>query len=176
MKKEHVIAFYLDISPAFYSSWLPCSPSQHAHAGDKQAGWGACMRRGVWKGAKKEVDTYTYPVVVRAVHIPGHTKISNLHQQVFSHQAVPTKHNRLIYLSTFIFLSVPIFFLAFNIITLNLHLAKYNFHPQIYANERIKKTTFSMLKNRCLGMINVELKDARLADGLTLSIEWRKSL
>lgn len=33
--------------------------------------------------------TYTYPVVVSAVNISGHTKVSDLYQQVLAHQTVP---------------------------------------------------------------------------------------
>lgn len=31
----------------------------------------------------------TYPVVVGAVHVPGHAEVPNFHQQVLPHQAVP---------------------------------------------------------------------------------------
>lgn len=45
-------------------------------------------------GGSKEVDTYTYPVVVSAVNVPGHAKVSDLHQQVLPHQAVPVGRHR----------------------------------------------------------------------------------
>lgn len=35
------------------------------------------------------MDTYTYPVVVSAVNVSGHAKVSDLYQQVLAHQAVP---------------------------------------------------------------------------------------
>lgn len=35
------------------------------------------------------MDTYTYPVVVSAVDVSGHAKVSDLHQQVLAYQAVP---------------------------------------------------------------------------------------
>lgn len=40
------------------------------------------------------MDTYTYPVVVSAVNVSGHAKVSDLHQQVLPHQAVPVGHRR----------------------------------------------------------------------------------
>lgn len=39
--------------------------------------------------ARKDIDTYTYPVVVSAVDVSGHAKVSDLYQQVLTHQAVP---------------------------------------------------------------------------------------
>lgn len=35
------------------------------------------------------MDTYTYPVVVSAVNVSGHAKVSDLYQQVLAYQAVP---------------------------------------------------------------------------------------
>lgn len=42
-----------------------------------------------WRKNRKGMDTYTYPVVVSAVNVSGHAKVSDLDQQVFTHQAVP---------------------------------------------------------------------------------------
>lgn len=38
------------------------------------------------------MDTYTYPVIVSAVDVSGHAKVTNLYQQVLAHQAVPVKN------------------------------------------------------------------------------------
>lgn len=43
------------------------------------------------EGPRKDIDTYTYPVVVSAVDVSGHAKISDLYQQVLTHQAVPVE-------------------------------------------------------------------------------------
>lgn len=50
-----------------------------------------CSREGgeAERKAWKDIDTYTYPVVVSAVDISWHAKVSNLYQQVLTHQAVP---------------------------------------------------------------------------------------
>lgn len=45
--------------------------------------------QGWWRKSRKDMDTYTYPVVVSAVNVSGHAKVSDLNQQVFAHQAVP---------------------------------------------------------------------------------------
>lgn len=42
-------------------------------------------------GEKKDIDTYTYPVVVSAVDVPGHAEVSDLYQQVLAHQAVSVR-------------------------------------------------------------------------------------
>lgn len=65
-----------------------------------QQGWGRGSGRWGRGGWSKEVDTYTYPVVVSAVNVPGHAKVSNLHQQVLPHQAVPVgQHTRSTYVA-----------------------------------------------------------------------------
>lgn len=55
----------------------------------------AAGRRKAKRGARKEIDTYTYPVVVSAVDISGHAKVSDLYQQVLTHQAVPVRQQRM---------------------------------------------------------------------------------
>lgn len=59
------------------------------HAGEEQKGTHAAGRREAKRRARKEIDTYTYPVVVSAVDISGHTKVPNLYQQVLTHQTIP---------------------------------------------------------------------------------------
>lgn len=60
----------------------------HAHAREEQRGTHAAGRRKAKRRARKDIDTYTYPVVVSAVDVSGHAKVSNLYQQVLTHQAV----------------------------------------------------------------------------------------
>lgn len=65
----------------------------HAHAGvkgeqRKTHAAGCRVGRGAERGARKDVDTYTYPVVVSAVDVSGHAKVSDLHQQVLTNQTV----------------------------------------------------------------------------------------
>lgn len=45
--------------------------------------------QGWWRKSRKDMDTYTYPVVVSAVNVSGHAKVSDLYQQVLAHQAIP---------------------------------------------------------------------------------------
>lgn len=45
--------------------------------------------QGWWRKSRKDMVTYTYPVVVSAVNVSGHAKVSNLYQQILAHQAVP---------------------------------------------------------------------------------------
>ena len=43
----------------------------------------------------EDISTYTHPVVVGAVDVSGHSKVSDLYQQVLSHQAVPVREQHL---------------------------------------------------------------------------------
>lgn len=61
-----------------------CSCGRGGTLGSHAAG-----RRVVERRANKEIDTYTYPVVIRAVDVSGHAEVSDLHQQVLTHQAIP---------------------------------------------------------------------------------------
>lgn len=47
------------------------------------------LMQGWRKKSRKDMDTYTYPVVVSAVNVSGHTEVSDLYQQVLAHQTVP---------------------------------------------------------------------------------------
>lgn len=47
--------------------------------------------QGWWRKSRVDLDTYTYPVVVSAVNVSGHAKVSDLYQQVLAHQAVPVR-------------------------------------------------------------------------------------
>ena len=55
------------------------SPSKLIQQGAPREGW----PWGLFFG------TATHPVVVSAVHVPGHAEVPDLHQEVLAHQAVP---------------------------------------------------------------------------------------
>lgn len=82
----------------------------HSHARVREGGGLMQQETGVgWaeRRARKDIDTYTYPVVVCAVDVPGHAKVPNLYQQVLTHQTVPAKKLRKKYseISNFLYLS-----------------------------------------------------------------------